>query len=1115
MSGKVIRWGTAGSVSGLLDGCWRACLAVSLVTGSIAWSTTLLAAERVDFVRDVQPIFVKHCYACHGAEKQKSGLRLDVKVVALRGGELYGVSIRPGDAASSPLIQLVTDSEVGLRMPPDGDGLSPAEIDTLRRWITEGAVWPDGVDLVQLADPRDHWSFQPLRRPGLPSVRQTAWPLRDWDRFILARLESAKLQPAPSADRATWLRRVTFDLTGLPPTPEAMQRFLADEDEAAWERVVDRLLQSPRYGERWAQHWLDVVRYADTHGFEVNTERPNAWPYRDYVIRAFNRDTPYDQFIREQLLGDQLSEDAATGFLVTASVLLPGQIGKDEPSIRLARQDALDEIVVNISHTFLGLTVGCARCHDHKFDPISQRDYYSLQALVAGVEYGERELLTPEVLARRAERDAAQKRLMEIEQQLTRFAPLAFSGAERPKLNARQNVDRFTPRIAQRLRFTIHQTNNLEPCLDELEVFDLQGRNVALAQAGATVRSSGDRVSPDRHELRFVHDGEYGNSRSWMSNEVGGGWVEVTFAQPTLIERVVWGRDRQEKFQDRLPIDYSITVTTPSGEQMTVADASDRVPLIAPMPSGRRQDRSAQSNLEFEKRIAPAAEAPPSKVPTRNQAKTDDKKTEATASDVKSATSAETRSVESKVAEAPSAEAHLSDSALARQQAAAKISKAAQQERERLQQEQRELTQKLRASEQVEKIFAGTFRQPDAIHLLTRGNPEQPKDRVAPAMLSLFGERVLALDAPDRERRSALADWLTDPTHPLTARVIVNRIWQGHFGRGLVETSNDFGHSGLAPSHPELLDWLACRLIDAKWSMKALHKEIVLSATYRQASRTSDGIVDQRAEVSAEPAAGKSPPEAADASFSKSVGKDGVETKPARAESDAADVTGTSPPAAATAAASSSSGSPEKELMTACGDAIGVYDGLRPEQVDAEIRLLWRYPTRRLDAESIRDSILFVSGQLNGKMYGRGFDLFDKRGGLSGFRPIERFSAEGLRRMIYAHRVRRERDAIFGAFDCPDGGQSTDRRRESTTPIQALNLLNSRFTLDQAEAFAQRVRAEVGEDPERQVERAWQLALQREPTSEELADATDVVRQQGLPLLGRVLFNSNEFLFLP
>ena len=257
-------------------------------------------------------------------------------------------------------------------MPPKGDALTPAQIATLTAWIEQGAVWPDGVDTAKLADKRDHWSFKPVAYPAPPEVSDPSWPRNALDRFILTRLEQAGLRPAPEADRVAWLRRVSFDLTGLPPTPEQVEAFLADQRADAYEHAVDELLKSPRYGERWAQHWLDVVRYADTHGFEVNTERPNAWPYRDYVIDAFNDDTPYDRFILEQIAGDAMGVDAATGFLVTASVLLPGQIGKDEPSKRLARQDSLDEIVTNIGQTFLGLTVGCARCHDHKFDPISQ-----------------------------------------------------------------------------------------------------------------------------------------------------------------------------------------------------------------------------------------------------------------------------------------------------------------------------------------------------------------------------------------------------------------------------------------------------------------------------------------------------------------------------------------------------------------------------------------------------------------------------------------------------------------------------------------------------------------------------------------------------------------------
>src|SRR5688572_31144940 len=319
-----------------------------------------------------------------------------------------------------------------------------------------------------------HWAFQPLSNQASKSTN-SEWAQATIDRYILAALERNGLRPAPTADRITWLRRVTFDLTGLPPSPEQVETFVKDRRSDACERVVDELLSSPRYGERWAQHWLDVVRYADTHGFEVNTERPNAWPYRDYVIRAFNRDTPYDRFIKEQIVGDAMGEDAATGFLVTASVLLPGQIGKDEPSKRLARQDSLDEIVVNIGQTFLGLSVGCARCHDHKFDPISAKDYYAMQAFIAGVEYGDRELRTPEAIAAREELKRLRAKMTELDARLARFVPLAKSGVTRPMVDARENRDRFVPIKARRLRFTIRATNNLEPCIDELEVFNTAG----------------------------------------------------------------------------------------------------------------------------------------------------------------------------------------------------------------------------------------------------------------------------------------------------------------------------------------------------------------------------------------------------------------------------------------------------------------------------------------------------------------------------------------------------------------------------------------------------------------------------------------------------------------
>ena len=716
------------------------------------------------FVHDVRPILQKHCYACHGPVKQKSGLRLDIKSEAMKGGELYGPSIIPNNASRSPLIEFVSREDADLMMPPEGERLSATEIAVLQRWIDEGAVWPDGVDSARVENRRDHWSFQPVARPDPPEPRSSTWPINDIDRFVLARLDQEGLRPMDATDRVTWLRRVSFDLIGLPPSPEDAQAFLDDDRSDAYERCVDRLLSSPRYGERWAQHWLDVVRYADTHGFEVNTERPHAWPYRDYVIESLNQDTPYDQFIREQIVGDALGKDAATGFLITASVLLPGQIGQDAPSMRAARQDALDEVVVNIGQTFLGLSIGCARCHDHKFDPVSQQNYYEMQAFVAGVEYADRPLRTPEAEQRKRE---------------------------------------------------------------------------ALPLEGLT---------------------------------------------------------------------------------------------------------------------------------------TDDRR-----------------------------------------------------EAEKLREQQKKLEEKLAEAVEEQLVFAGEFREPDVIRLLRRGDPEQPQEVVVPAVPDVIGSLELSAETPEQQRRIALADWIASPDNPLSARVMVNRIWQGHFGTGLVDTPNDFGRNGAKPSHPELLDWLASEFIRSGWSIKHMHRSIVLSAAYRQSTR---------------------PDEAAAAK-------------------------------------------------------------------DAEARLLWRFPSRRLEGETIRDSILAVSGRLNLKVGGPGFDLFDKRGGLSGFEPIDSFEEEGLRRMIYAHKIRRERDAVFGAFDCPDGGQSTAKRRQTTTPMQALNLFNSRFTLDNADAFAARIKSDVPDDVAQQIRRAYRIALCREPSADEVLDAEAAVNHHGLSLLCRVLINCNEFLFIP
>ena len=918
------------------------------------------SAAGPDFVRDVRPLLERSCTPCHSGELAKSGLRLDLRAGAFAGGDGHGPSIVPARAAESPLVRAARGDDADLRMPPADSPFPPftaEEAALLAAWVDAGAEWPAEADTATAVDRRDHWSFRPLSPPQPPSVRDGAWTRGPIDRFILARLEAEGLAPSAEADRATWLRRVSLDLTGIPPTPEEADAFLADAAPDAFERVVDRLLASPRHGERMAQHWLDVVRYADTHGYEVNTERANAWPYRDWVIAAFNAGMPYDTFVRRQLAGDAEGDDAATGFLVTAAVLLPGQIGADDVSKRAARQDALADVLVNVGEAFLGLSIGCARCHDHKFDPVTTRDYYSLQAAVSGVRYEDRDLLTGDAVSRRAEIARLRARLTELDVARSARGPLAGSGTARPAVSSRLNVDRIAPRRATRIRFTIHATNSLEPCIDELEVFDTAGTNVAAATAGATFTTSGDNVAPDRHEPRFVNDGAYGNERSWMSNETGGGWVEIAFREPATVDRIVWGRDRNGVYSDRTAIRYSVALADgPDGPLERVADDSDR---LAP-------DGSAPANA-----TAPAA--------------------------------------------------GLSDEDRAALEA--------------IDVEQREAKARIAALGEGLTVFAGQFTAPDPARVLHRGDAEQPGDEVGPRSPAAFDDgpppMSLPADAPEQARRVALGSWIVDPANPLAARVIANRIWQWHFGTGIAETSSDLGRSGSPPTHPELLDWLASDLVAHGWSLARLHRQIVLSAAYRQSSAPrADGLAR-----------------------------------------------------------------------------------------DAQDRLLWRYPRRRLEAEAIRDSMLAVSGLLDPSVGGRGFDLFNKRGGLDGFEPVETFSGAGLKRMIYAHKVRMEKESVFGAFDCPDAGQTMALRRRSTTPIQALNLMNSPFTFQVAEAFAARVARETaagtGDPIDRQVTRAVRLAAGREPSPEERADGHTLVGDHGLAAFCRVLLNTDDFLVLP
>ena len=897
------------------------------------------AARTVDFAQDIRPLLENNCVQCHGAEKQKGGFRLDVKELALKGGDNYAPNIRPGKSAESPLIHFVARLDPDMKMPSKGDPLTAEQIGLLRAWIDQGAAWPDdGAN-----DPRKtHWAFQPVTKPAVPAAGN---PI---DLLIAAKLTENGLAMSPEADARTLCRRLYFDLTGLPPSPGEMDAFLnsSHESHASYENLADALLASPRYGERWARHWLDVVRFAESDGFETNQPRPNAWRYRDYVIRAFNDDKPYDQFIREQLAGDALGADEATGFIVGG----PSDRVKSPDPVLTAQQraDELHDMVGTTGSAFLGLTVNCARCHNHKFDPIAQTDYYAMAACFAGVQHGERAMHQRDDVARKSQADALRPRLAGIAAELEILAPLAQPDATEPRramVGARRNIERIAPVVAKRVRFTATETNSgSEPCLDELELWTDAGRNVA---PGAKATSSGDYAGDPKHQLAHLNDGQYGNDRSWISNTAGRGWVELELPQPERIARIVWARDREEKYKDRLAIRYVIEVSEDGATWRVVANSSDRAP--------------------FKSDAAPRAEWDTP------------------------ALSAEQRAQAAK-----------------------------------LDAERRELETKIGTLTATPLAYAGNFDRPPPTPRLHRGDPMQPKEIVAPAALAEFGAKLtLPADAPEQQRRLALADWIADPRHPLTARVLVNRLWHYHFGTGLVDTPSDFGLNGARPTHPELLDWLASEFIARGWSVKQMQRLIVTSATYRQA------------------------------------------------------------------------GAPNPKAMT----------------LDAGNRLLWRFPPRRLEAEPLRDTILAVSGQLDLRMGGPGFDLFEPNTNyVKVYATKTKFAPGDFRRMIYQNKPRVELDTLFGAFDCPDAGQIQPKRNTSTTPLQALNLLNSEFIIGQSDFFAVRLQREAGADPAAQIRRAFHLAFNRDPSAAEITAAQKLIAEHGLPFFCRALFNANEFI---
>ncbi|MCP5527914.1 MAG: DUF1553 domain-containing protein [Verrucomicrobiales bacterium] len=790
------------------------------------------ASETVDFERDIRPIFERACIDCHGPEKQKSGYRLDSRNAALNGGDVSAPNIRPGDSAGSPLIRFVAGLDTDLRMPARGEALSTEEVNRLRAWIDQGAVWPESAS-PPTPDPLDWWSLKPLARPACPPVSEAGWVRNPIDAFVLARLEEHGLSPAPEADRRTLIRRLSFDLLGLPPAPAEVEDFVNDPAPDAYARLVDRLLASPRHGERWARHWLDVVHYGDTHGYDKDQPRPNAWPYRDYVIRALDEDKPYGRFVREQLAGDVLypgTEDGivALGFIAAGPWDLIGHAEVPETKVdgQIARMLDRDDMVANTLTTFCSTTVHCARCHNHKFDPIQQVDYYRLQAVFAALDRADKSYDPDPALAQ--QRAALDRRLHRIKAR-KQDLDAVLTAAGGPELNALDQAiaaARDRAKTGQRAEFGWHSAIESAPDTVKWVQVDL-GEPVAIAAVEYVgchddFNGIGDGFGfPPRFKIELSDDPEFHDDVRLLADR-----TEADAPNPGVKPQRIEAAGGRGRF-------VRITATRLAPRQ------NDFIFALAEVRVFDQEGRNVA--LKATVTASDSIEAPPrwSRINL-----VDGYAYGAGESDASKETGAELERRRSEWV-AANVPAELLASL------------------ETVRREQQETEAAIAALPPPRKVYAGTvhsgsgsFRgtgaeggRPRPIHVLARGDVRQPRDEVRPGTLPFIpgtpDEFGLPNPHPEGARRAALARWVTDPRNPLTWRSIVNRVWQHHFGRGLVDSPNDFGRMGQAPSHPELLDWLASEFVARGGSLKDLHRLIVTSATYRQASVVSLDALEQ------------------------------------------------------------------------------------------------------------------------------------------------------------------------------------------------------------------------------------------------------------------------------
>ncbi|WZO96734.1 DUF1549 domain-containing protein [Isosphaeraceae bacterium EP7] len=762
-----------------------------------AWSFASAAeptAEQARFFEEkVRPILVSQCLKCHGPDKQKSGLRVDGLASMLSGGD-SGPAVVPGKPGESLLIAAIGYEDDAYKMPP-AKKLAPEEIEALTTWVETGAHWPGGGVAAGSAPPvagglrrpgdpitqadREHWAFRPIKADAVPTPADATWASSPIDRFILSKLDTKGLTPNPPASKQEFLRRATYDLTGLPPTPAEVAAFLADDSPEAFERVVDRLLASNHYGEKWGRHWLDLVRYAETNSYERDAAKPSAWRYRDYVIRSFNDDKPYDRFVREQLAGDELADGGPDGQIATGYYRLG--IWDDEPTDReQARFDSLDDIVATTGQVFLGMTVDCARCHDHKIDPIPQKDYYGFVAFFNQINHYRNGGPTDEVQL--------------FENQSSRDDYLAKVAA------LEHEKERIRTAIGDLERIALAKHLGIDPgsVTNAVDLADLKFK---------FYRDTWDRL-PDFDALKPETKGVLGETFFTLAKKSR----DIAFGM--VIEGALI-----------VPEDgtYTLYLDSDDGSRLLI----DGKPVIA-----------HDGVHELGKEQAGSVELKRGRVPIRLEYFQREEKLGLNVA--WSGPNLPRRSLST-------GRPKVDIAALIKDDSLKLLSSDEKGRHGYLVNELKKLNERPIPKETALCVTEEQGPIKDTFILL-RGNPHVPGDKVQPSFLQVLGSPEIpapttSAGSKTTGRRTVLADWITSPTNPLTARVMANRLWQHHFNRGIVRSSNNFGTQGDRPTHPELLDWLANSLIQGGWKLKPLHRQMMLSNAYRMSSRgREDGL---------------------------------------------------------------------------------------------------------------------------------------------------------------------------------------------------------------------------------------------------------------------------------